>query len=104
MVQDESEVENDFATSFSTTHLDQPIRPVAPRADHVESMPLVAPGLRLWEGFSATVAGTDLEALAKVGSITTTQSGVRTMTDQLASSMRALRLIVKPWRCSVSTV
>lgn len=41
-----------------------------PRVKHatkkVEKMPLVAPGLWLWKGFSEVFAGTDLASLAKV--------------------------------------
>lgn len=65
MMNDESEDEETVATGLSTTHLDRNVRNTV-QADDVQDMPLVAPGLRLWESFSASVAGTDLAALTKV--------------------------------------
>lgn len=69
IVYDESDDENDLAgdlpelpaSDMRVTRVE-----VKGQEDKVEDMPLVAPGLRLWEAFADTVPGTEVGKLAKV--------------------------------------
>ena len=68
IAEDESHVDKEESDVEKVEEVPIAARPSAKRAstENVDEMPLVAPGLRLWEGFVEDFAGTELGKLAKV--------------------------------------
>lgn len=74
MVEDERDADDDDFDEVVSTRPDKLQAVATPKLVRPEDMPLYAPGLRLFEGFSDTIRNTEIAALTKVHNITTLQS------------------------------
>lgn len=62
----DAEYERDFDEELVRNSRSRSKKGGKPKQERVEAMPLFAPGLRLFEGFSDTIRNTEIAALTKV--------------------------------------